>query len=667
MKKLFFILFIILNWVNFLFCEREIPFYIQNKVLEVSKKVKPAVVKIYAIIPDFYQGRVVKEEVSGSGTIIHKEGYVITNYHVAGKAKYVRCTLSNGEKIDAFYYAGDPLTDIAIVKIINENHRSFPVAHFGDSSKLKVGEWVIAAGSPFALSQSITLGIISNLSLVIPDFFWPFNKLKLDGENVGSMVKWIGHDAPIYPGNSGGPLLNLDGKIVGVNEISLGLSGAIPGNLARKVASILIQNKGIVRSWIGIEIQPLLETLEVKNGVLIADVIKNSPAEKSGIKEGDIILEINNKKVSVKNIEDIPDFNQMIADLPRNKKIKVVLIRNGKKLTKFVEPVKREKFYLDEKEIKKFGVTARNISSFEAIELGKENTDGVVITSVSPGGPAGEAKPSLRKKDVITEINGEKIKNLSDIFKLTDKISGETSLLISFERKKEKLLTVINIKENIENEIIPQAKKSWLPISIEVLSEKVRKKLGIHKKGVIITSVFTEKNRDFPLRRGDIITEIDGEEIPVNYPEDKDVFFETISEYPVGSEVELTVLRNKKIEKFKVKLKKEPEGPDEAKKYSQVLLEMKVRNLCFDDIKKLRAKKEGVIVEEVKEGGWASVVKIAVGDLIVSVNGEKIKNVNDFKEKVEKLIKDNKNIVFSIERDIHHLFVEIKPFWEEKK
>jgi len=211
MRKLFFVLFIVLNWVNFLFCERKVPSYIQNKVLEVSEKVKPAVVRIYSIIPNFYQGREVKNEVSGSGTIIHKEGYVITNYHVAGKAKYVRCTLSNGEKFDAFYYAGDPLTDIAIVKIINKNRRSFPVAHFGNSSKLKVGQWVIAAGSPLALSQSITLGIISNLSLVIPNFFWPFNQLKLEGENVGSMVKWIGHDASIYPGNSGGPLLNLDG------------------------------------------------------------------------------------------------------------------------------------------------------------------------------------------------------------------------------------------------------------------------------------------------------------------------------------------------------------------------------------------------------------------------------------------------------------------------
>ncbi len=667
MKKLFFILFIVLNWVNFLFCERKVPSFIQNKVLEVSKKVKPAVVKIYSIIPDFYQGREVKNEVSGSGTIIHKEGFVLTNYHVAGKAKYIRCSLSNGEKLDAFYYAGDPLTDIAIVKIINKNHRCFPVAHFGDSSKLKVGEWVIAAGSPLALSQSITLGIISNLSLVIPDFFWPFNQLKLEGENVGSMVKWIGHDAPIYPGNSGGPLLNLNGEIIGVNEISLGLSGAIPGNLARKVASILIQKKEIDRSWIGIEIQPLLDTLCVKEGVLIADVIKGSPAEKSGIKEGDIILEINNKKVSVKNIEDIPDFNNMIADLPRNKKIKVVLIRNGKKLTKFVQPVKREKFYLDEKEIKKFGITARNISSFEAIELGRNSTEGVVITSVSPGGAAGEAKPSLKKKDVIVEINGKKIKNLSDIFKLTDKISGETSLLISFERGKEKLLTLLNIKENVESEIIPQAKKSWLPISIEVMDKKIRKKLGINKKGVIITRVFTGKENSFPLKTGDIIIEIDGEKIPVNYPEDKDIFFETISEYPVGSEIELTVLRNKKIEKFKVKLKKEPEGPDEVKKYTQPLLEMKVRNLCFQDIEKIGEEKEGVIVAEVKEGGWASVVKVAVGDLIVSVNGKKVKSVNDFKTEIEKLIKNNKNIVFSIERGTHHLFIELKPFWREEK
>jgi len=118
-------------------------------------------------------------------------------------------------------------------------------------------------------------------------------------------------------------------------------------------------------------------------------------------------------------------------------------------------------------------------------------------------------------------------------------------------------------------------------------------------------------------------------------------------------------LRNKKIEKFKVKIGKEPEGPDEVKKYTQPLLEMKVRNLCFQDIEKIGEKKEGVIVDEVKEGGWASVVKVAVGDLIVSVNGKKIKSIDDFKREIEKLIKNNKNIVFSIERGIHHLFKKL--------
>lgn len=667
MKKLLITGVFLTFFLNFGLCERNIPPYVQEKVLNVSEKVKPSVVKIYAIIPYFYQGREIKEEVSGSGCLIHKEGYVITNYHVAGRAKYVRCTLSNGEKLDAVYYAGDPLTDIAIVKIKNKNNRSFPVANFGDSSKLKVGEWVIAAGSPFALSQSITLGIVSNTSLVIPDFFWPFNQLKLEGENVGSMVKWIGHDAPIYPGNSGGPLLNLKGEIVGINEISLGLSGAIPGNLARKIAEILIDRKKIDRSWIGIEIQPLLSSINIKNGVLIANVIKNSPAEKSGIKKGDIILKINNTKVSVRNIEDIPVFNQIIADLPRNKRARITILRNEKKLTKSVKPVRREKFYCEEKEIKKFGITGRNISSFEALELGIKGKNGVVITGVSPGGPAGEAKPSLKEKDVIKKINNTEIKNIEQLIKLTDGIKEDTYLLISFKRKKEKLLTVLNVKEITEQEIIPQAKKAWLPVSIEVLSEKIRKKLGIKEKAILITSVFADKSTNFPLKEGDIITEIDGEKISVNYPEDKEVFFETISEYPVGATIELTVLRDHKVKKLNIKLEKEPAGPDEVEKFTEPTLEMKVRNLCFKDIQKSVKKKEGVVVEEVKEGGWAAVVKIAVGDVITSINGEKIKNVNDFKKFIEKYIKERKNIVFSIERGIHHMFIEIEPVWEVKK
>ena len=157
----------------------------------------------------------------------------MTNHHVAGKTKAIVCTLSSREEIPAELVGTDPLSDIAVLKLKPAKPRKFPVASFGSAASLKVGDRVLAIGSPLALSQSVTMGIVSNTEMIMPQLFWPFNRMTLEGEDVGSLVRWIGHDAPIFGGNSGGPLINLKGEIVGVNEISIGLAGAIPADLAQ--------------------------------------------------------------------------------------------------------------------------------------------------------------------------------------------------------------------------------------------------------------------------------------------------------------------------------------------------------------------------------------------------------------------------------------------------
>ncbi len=641
-----------------------VPESVQQRVNAIAAQIRPALVKIYAVIPEYQGGREIKMEVGGSGTIIHPDGFVLTNYHVAGRASYVRCILANGEEIDAYYYAGDPLTDLAIVKL--KDQRKFPYAKFGDSSKLKIGDWVIAAGSPYALSQSLTLGIVSNTKLVEPEIFSRLERLEIEGENVGSMITWIGHDAPIYAGNSGGPLLNLDGEIVGVNEMKIGLGGAIPGNIAKKVAEELIKNKEIQRSWLGIEIQPLLATSKMKEGVLISSVIKGSPAEKAGILPGDIILQIGDEKVKVETVEDMPEFNRLTSELPLDRDIRVLLLREGRKRTTFIRPVKRERAYCEIREIKRLGITARDISPYEAIELRRDSQEGVVITSVRAGGPAGEAKPPLQEKDVIMEVEGKKIKNIEELTKYLEELKGDALVSLRFERKKENMLTVLRLGEEKEVEAIPYAKKGWLPLSVQSLTDDIREKLGLNKRGVIVTRVFT-KEETFPLKVGDMIVEIEGESLPIRSPADKAVFFEKLSNYRVGDEVELTIIREGREIREKVKLLAEPPGREETAKYKESTLGMTVRDLCFDDLKAIGEEKEGVIVEAIEEGGWASLARLNVGDLILKINGKKVKNINDFQEIMKRLKGEKKDIVFFIERDMGTRFIEIKNLvWEVK-
>ena len=185
---------------------------------------------------------------------------IVTNHHVAGRTRAITCTLANREEMPAELVGTDPLSDIAVIQLKPATPRTFPVAAFGDVTKLNVGDRVLALGSPLALSQSVTMGIVSNTEMIMPGMFWPFNRMTLDGEDVGSIVRWIGHDAAIFGGNSGGPLVNLQGQIVGINEISLGLAGAIPADLAREVAEAIMREGRVKRGWIGLEIQPLLSS-----------------------------------------------------------------------------------------------------------------------------------------------------------------------------------------------------------------------------------------------------------------------------------------------------------------------------------------------------------------------------------------------------------------------
>ncbi|MEW5910839.1 MAG: trypsin-like peptidase domain-containing protein, partial [Thermodesulfobacteriota bacterium] len=214
-----------------------------ESVRQAIDMVKPSLVKIQVLSANYGEGREIKTENTGSGTIISEDGYIITNHHVVGHAVRLLCILSSKEEIEAELVGADPLSDIAVIRLKPEKHRKFPVAFFGDSSRVKVGDRVLAMGSPVSLSQSVTLGVASNIGMTIPKEFQK-NKvtLFLDGEDVGSFVLWIGHDAAIYPGNSGGPLVNLKGEIIGINEIIFSLGGAIPANLAKEISDQIIHH-----------------------------------------------------------------------------------------------------------------------------------------------------------------------------------------------------------------------------------------------------------------------------------------------------------------------------------------------------------------------------------------------------------------------------------------
>jgi serine protease Do len=634
-------------------------------------KVAPSLVRIHVVTVSHQDGREIKREASGSGTIITPEGHVVTNHHVAGKARRIICTLPTREEVPAELVGTDPLSDIAVLKLKPAKPRTFPVATFGDASSLKVGDRVLALGSPLALSQSVTMGIVSNTEMIMPGLFWPFNRMTLDGEDVGSIVRWIGHDAAIFGGNSGGPLVNMQGEIVGVNEISMGLSGAIPAALAKDVALALIRDGRVSRGWIGLEVQPLLKSSDTRRGALVGGTIEGSPAARAGFASGDILLSLGGKEVNVRFAEEIPPYNQHVMRLAPGKPVEAVVLRDGERKTLTVTPDDRESVEAPVREVTALGLTGADLTSWTAKELRRANTDGVRVRGIRPGAAADDAKPSLQPGDVIVALGAEPVKNVEGLIALADRlVNGRTEplpVLVAFDRRAERMLTVLELARPGLQDPGAEARKAWVPVAVQAITPELASKLGVEgKRGVRVTRVYGGSAAAAGLEVGDLIFAIDGEPVEVAQPAEAELFETMIRQYKIGSSVTLTTQRGTQERAVAVQLERSPQLPREMKKYEDPNFEFRVRDVAEMDRTQLAvpAGDKGVLVEAVREGGWAALAHLGDGDIILAVDGEPVPDVAAMRAKMEKVAREKpSSVVLHVRREIRTFFVEMQTGW----
>ncbi|HEY5997351.1 MAG TPA: PDZ domain-containing protein [Candidatus Deferrimicrobiaceae bacterium] len=631
--------------------------------------VKPSLVRIHVVSTGQRGGREVKGESFGSGVIVSPEGHVVTNHHVAGNAKQLFCTLSSREEVEADLVATDSLTDIAVIKLRNPGRRKFPAARFGDSSALRVGDPVLAMGSPLALSQSVTMGIVSNTEIVFPRFM---GRLTLEGEDVGSIVRWIGHDAVIFGGNSGGPLVNLEGGIVGINEVNLGLSGAIPGNLAKEVADRLIRSGKVTRSWIGLDVQPLTGDPEKRKGALVSGAVEGSPAGRAGIRAGDVLLSFDGQPVTVRFPEEIPLFNRRVMDVPVGKTVEVDLLRDGKPLVLRVTTEEREEALSKAVEFRHWGITGRTLSRGAAREM-KREARGVVVTTVRQGGPAWQARPKLYENDVIVEAGGREVTGVESLVEATKSlVAGRKDpqpVLVTFERRRERIVTVVRLEEERESQDQGiEARKAWLPAATQPLAKEAAAVIGSPGgAGFRVTQIYPGHSAEKAgLRVGDVIVALDGEKVPPTSSDESDGLSVLIRQYRIGTVVPFSIRRDGAAIDLSVTLEASPTPPGEMRRYRDGFLDFRVRDVAFID----RAqegwdeRRPGVLVETVGEGGWAALGDLAVGDLIDAVDGQPVADVAAFEKAMVRIRESRQHrVVLRVLRGIHTMFIELEPSW----
>src|SRR5579871_764775 len=390
------------------------PDALRQDIETARKSVYPALVNISVVTRFFTGGRAQRAPAGGSGVIINKDGYVLTNYHVAGNTTRITCTLPSGEALEATVVTHDPPTDLSVLKLRLDKRKDpkipLPFANLGDSDKLEVGDYVLAMGNPNMLASSMTLGIVSNTKRVFTDFNGTeMEDMELDGgEKTGLFTRWIQHDALILPGNSGGPLVNLKGEVIGINELGGGGVGfAIPSNIASSVLKQALNGGVIHRGWLGLSVMPVSK-IEERKGALVSAVWPGSPGAKAKIQPGDILLSIDETPTNVLFFEEVPLFYQTVAALPAGKTVKLKYLHDGKELNAETTVSPMQKSTGEEAEDQEVGVTIQEITEpfARANELGDKN--GVYVTGIRPSYPFNNAQPPITPGDVILAVGDTK-------------------------------------------------------------------------------------------------------------------------------------------------------------------------------------------------------------------------------------------------------------------
>ena len=643
--------------------------------MQARQAVYPALVNISVVGKQYQNGRMRRFPAAGSGVIVSPEGHVLTNFHVAGETTRITCKLPDGRVFNAEPIVLDPLTDLAVLQLQLEQDgttEEVPFARLGDSDQLEIGDDVFAMGNPQTLSSSMTRGIVSNPTRVFTSFTGnEMDEVDLGGgQRTGLFTRWIQHDALILGGNSGGPLVNLEGEVVGINDRGgSGMSFAIPSNLADDVLRQAVEKGFVERGWMGLSVKPV-DKINRDSGALVTWVVEGSPAEQAGLKAGDIITNMDGEPIRIRSFEEIPPLLKRMADIKPGSPAPIDWERDGKPMhgTLVSEPL--EEYLGQEDEAKNWGITVRDVTAQMALGLRFPSAEGVMVTGVRPGKPAEKAQPQIARGDVILNVDGTPVENLEDFIREIRELEEGQESLVTFRRGDAEILTVIETEA--ERNVIGggELPRAWLGAETQVLTKPVAKAIGLEStRGFRVTRIYPGTEAEAAgLRIGDVITAIEGGKLRASRPQDAAQLTRRIENLPVETEAAFDIIRDGKEMKLPIMMEPTPSSVSDTESAESEILEFSVRDPIFMDAidKRWEDAVRGVVVTNVTPGGWASLGGLQQGDLLISINDKDVADVAGFEQQIESIMTQRPKIVkIFVLRDHRTNFIFIEPDWPE--
>lgn len=377
-------------------------------IATAKRQVEPAVLYVLCIQENAESGRMRSQKVSGSAFLINAEGEFVTNHHVIDKAKSIRCLLPDGRSFEADCLGSDKVMDVALCKLRLPEGESVPYAAFGKSSDMSEGDFVLALGAPWGLNRTLTFGTISCRNRYI--------------EEHSEYALWLQTDAAIGPGNSGGPLVNTKGEVIGINALGM-MTGAaafgfaIPSEEAQILLGQLREHGKVSWSWSGLLLQPLRDfendmVFDATNGVVVAGTDPDSPAAKAGLRTGDRILSINGTDVTAQTSEDLPGVRRFFGLLPEGEPIRLSVMRGESPEEVVIDPRAKGAVEGQEREFLRWDFSAKEINQFDTPELYLRRKTGVYVLGTKRGGNAWRA---LDDEDIILSVDGKPVETLEDL------------------------------------------------------------------------------------------------------------------------------------------------------------------------------------------------------------------------------------------------------------